>query len=333
MEQNLIRDSLSDTIETIQFPEALSHSSGKVRESFLLSNGNRAIVVTDRISAFDFILGTIPFKGQVLNQIAVFWFEKLNGIVPHHFLSMPDPNISIVKNAKPLPIEIIVRGYLTGTTKTSAWYAYEHLDRSICGLKMPHGMIKNQAFETPIITPTTKPEIGHDEPISREEILQRHLVDKKIWECAEAYALRLFEIGQQEARKHNLILVDTKYEMGIDCEGNLMVIDEVHTPDSSRYWIADHYEEEIQQWTKGQKSFLKPKSLDKEFVREALVQKGYDVEDPNQNPKDLLDDDIRMEASRRSIDLFERMTGHTFPFPEKKNIKRSEEIEALLQKL
>ncbi|MCF7906073.1 phosphoribosylaminoimidazolesuccinocarboxamide synthase [Candidatus Gracilibacteria bacterium] len=235
-QQDTIRQALSSTVDTLSFSGHEGHHSGKIRESFVLDDAKRAIVVTDRISAFDFILGTIPFKGQVLNQIAAWWFGKLEGIVPHHFISSPDPNVSVVKNAKVLPVEIIVRGYLTGTTKTSSWYAYQNLDRKICGLEMPAGMVKNQKFEHPIITPTTKPEVGHDEPISREELLARGLVEESVWEKAEEYALTMFAHGQRIAAERGLILVDTKYEMGLDNNGSLMVIDEVHTPDSSRYW-------------------------------------------------------------------------------------------------
>lgn len=306
--QDKIIAALNTTVDQISFPENLPHSRGKVRESFLLPNGNRMLVVTDRISAFDFVLGTIPFKGQVLNQISIWWFQQLQGVVPHHFLSSPDPNISIVKNAKPLPIEIIVRGYLTGTTKTSSWYAYQNLGRQICGIEMPEGMKKNQKFPIPLITPTTKPDQGHDEPISREEIIARGLVSKDMYFKVEEYALKMFQLGQEIAARNDLILVDTKYEMGIDEEGNLMVIDEVHTPDSSRYWIANSYEDHFE---RGEE----PEMLDKEFVRRMIVQKGYDVNNPNEDPKKYLSEDLRKRASERYIELFQRITGVDFQFP------------------
>lgn len=326
--QNFISSALSNTIDEISFPQAQDHYRGKVRETFLLPENKRAIVVTDRISAFDFVLGTVPFKGQVLNQIALWWFKQFDGIVPHHILQSPDPNVSIVKNVTPLPIEIIVRGYLTGSTKTSSWYAYQNLDRKICGLEMPSGMIKNQAFKTPIITPTTKPETGHDEAISREEIIQQGLVEASVYEKAEKYALEMFTRGQEIADKKGLILVDTKYEMGIDAQGELIVIDEVHTPDSSRYWEKDGYALDTE------KNEYRVRSLDKEFVRDALVQKGYDVEKDDQNPKDFLDDEIRIEAAQRYIQLYERMTGEKFVFPENsETLSRTQQIEKCLQEI
>lgn len=321
---DLITSALSSTVDKIDFPQALSYHSGKVRESFTLPNEKRAIVVSDRISAFDFILGTIPFKGQVLNRIAAWWFAQLDGVVNHHFISMPDPNISLVKNAKVLPIEIIVRGYLTGTTKTSSWYSYQNLDRKICGLEMPAGMKKNQKFEAPIITPTTKPtEPGaHDAPISKEEIVEQGLVTSEMYAQVEEYALKMFTLGQKVAAERGLILVDTKYEMGIDSEGNLMVIDEVHTPDSSRYWIADSYEERFS-------NNQEPDMLDKEFVRRMIVKAGYDVNDPDQDPGPFLTDTLRTVAAEKYIQLFERMTGESFSFPETVNAKGR--IEVVLQ--
>lgn len=300
---------LDSTIDKVDFSGAISHHSGKVRESFVLSQTRRAIVVTDRVSAFDFVLGTVPFKGQVLNQISAWWFDELEKInIPHHLLSVPHPNISIVKNAKVLPIEIIVRGYLTGSTKTSSWYAYQNLDRDICGIIMPEGMKKNEKFATPIITPTTKPEFGHDEAISREEILAQKLVTPQMYEQVEAYALKMFAHGQKVAAERGLILVDTKYEMGIDEEGNLMVIDEVHTPDSSRYWVEESYAARM---AEGQE----PEGLDKEFVRGMMVKGGYDV-DSDENPKKYMTDEVRIEAAKKYIILYEKMTGKSFELKE-----------------
>ncbi len=321
-----IQAALNSTISEINFPEAVLHHSGKVRESFVLPNEDRAIIVTDRVSAFDYILGTIPFKGQVLNQIAAWWFQHLDGVVPHHFINSPDPNISIVKNAKLIPVEIVVRGYLTGTTKTSSWYAYEHLNRKICGLEMPEGMRKNQKFDTPIITPTTKPEEGHDEPISREEIISQGLVPKAIYAQAEEYALKMFALGQKLAAEKGLILVDTKYEMGLDKKGDLIVIDEVHTPDSSRYWIAKSYKHRFM-------TNKEPESLDKEFVRRMLVEKGIDISaDPETyDGGKFLNDELRIAAAEKYIRLFELMTGEKFKFPE--NLNATERIEGTLRKL
>jgi phosphoribosylaminoimidazole-succinocarboxamide synthase len=326
--QDKIQSALGSTVDKIEFPQALSYHSGKVRESFTLPNEQRAIVVSDRISAFDFILGTIPFKGQVLNRIAAWWFEKLDGVVNHHFISTPDPNISLVKNAKVLPVEIIVRGYLTGTTKTSSWYSYQNLNRMICGIEMPEGMKKNQKFEAPIITPTTKPtEPGaHDAPITKEEIVAQGLVTAQMYEQVEEYAMKMFTLGQKVAAERGLILVDTKYEMGIDSEGNLMVIDEVHTPDSSRYWIANSYEERFN-------NDEEPDMLDKEFVRRMIVGAGYDVNDLEKNPADFMTDELRMAAAEKYIQLFEKVTGEAFEFPEELNakVRIEESLQSLLK--
>ncbi len=324
--QEKIQAALASTVSKIECPGATDHHSGKVRESFVLPNGNRAIVVSDRVSAFDLVWGTIPFKGQVLNQIAAWWFRKLDGIVPHHLIDVPDPNISLVKNVKTLPVEIIVRGYLTGSTKTSSWYAYQNLDRMICGLEMPAGMKKNQKFEAPIITPTTKPEYGHDEAITREEIINQGLVSEEMYTQAEEYALKMFALGQKVAAERGMILVDTKYEMGIDADGKLIVIDEVHTPDSSRYWVADSYET---RFAAGEE----PEGLDKEFVRGMLVAKGVD---PGADPETFdvsgyLDDEIRTAAAEKYIQLYEKMTGESFVFPE--NLNAKERIEESLKSL
>lgn len=312
MSLDIIKNNLDNTIDTVDFLPIERAHKGKVRESFDLANGDRAIVVTDRISAFDYILGTVPFKGQVLNEIAYWWFKKVGELgVKHHIIDKPDPSVSLVKKAKPLPVEIVIRGYLTGTTKTSSWYAYENLDRKICGIEMPEGMKKNQKFDKPIITPTTKPEVGHDEEISREEIISQGLVSEEIYAKAEEYAYKMFELGQKLAAERGLILVDTKYEMGIDSDGELIVIDEVHTPDSSRYWIADTYQERFE---KGEE----PQSLDKEFVRRGLVDRGIDIQaDPDTyDGSRFLDDELRVQASEKYIELFEKITGEKFVFPD-----------------
>lgn len=306
---------LNNTIDQTNFDKALSFHHGKVRDTFVFEK-NRAIVVSDRVSAFDFVLGTIPRKGAVLNQIAAWWFKEVENLgIPHHLLSVPHANISIVKNAKVMPVEVIVRGYLTGSTKTSSWYAYQNHDRMICGIEMPTGMTKNEKFPEHLVTPTTKPtEIGqHDENISEIEVIEGGHLDglsekytpEQIWEKARAYALKMFARGQKVAAKRGLILVDTKYEMGIDEDGELIVIDEVHTPDSSRYWVADTYEERIA-------SGKEPQSLDKEFVRQLIVEAGYDV-DSDEDPSKYLSDDIRSGAAKKYIDLYEKMTGMPFP--------------------
>lgn len=303
MQHNITADDLTNTIEKIDFDNGQFFHHGKVRDSFVLDEARRAIVVSDRVSAFDFVLGTIPYKGQGLNQLAAWWFAQLDEIgVPHHLLEVPHPNISVVKNVTPLPVEIIVRAYLTGTTTTSSWYAYQHNDRTICGIEMPAGMVKNEKLPEVIITPTTKPEIGHDRNVSRQEILEEGLVSSDIYAQVEDYARRLFAHGQKVAADRGLILVDTKYEMGLTAEGQLIVIDEVHTPDSSRYWITETYESRLA-------VAKEPDSLDKEFVRRMVVSAGYDVDDNAQNPKDYMTDEIRLAASQKYLELYKRMTG------------------------
>jgi phosphoribosylaminoimidazole-succinocarboxamide synthase len=292
---------LNSTIDSIPFDRG-TRFAGKVRENFVLGDGRMAIVVTDRVSAFDHKIGTVPFKGQVLNQLAAWWFDKLDAIgIPHHLLRTPHPNISVVRQVKPLPLEIIVRAYLTGTTTTSSWYAYQNNDRTICGIRMPAGMKKNELFPQLMLTPATKGSTGHDVNISRAEILDQGLVEREVLDTAEQYALTMFMHGQHLARERGLILVDTKYEMGLTEEGTLLVIDEVHTPDSSRYWVADSYRQRME-------LAQEPDSLDKEFVRRMIVGAGYDV-DSDENPAKYFDDTMRIAAAEKYLALFEKMTG------------------------
>jgi len=274
---------------------------GKVRDNYLLGY-KRLIITTDRISAFDRVLCTIPFKGQVLNQTSAFWFEKTKEIVNNHVIEVPDPNVTVGKECKLLPVEMVVRGYLTGVTKTSAWYSYEKGVRNFCGNILPEGMVKNQNFEKPIITPSTKAEKGeHDESISGEEVLKRGLVNEKIYREMEKAALSLYNFGNELVAKNNLILVDTKYEFGLDSEGKLTLIDEIHTPDSSRYWIKDTYDDLFSKRED-------PQKLDKEYVRQWLADKGFigDGDIPN------IPDDIKIEAAKKYITAYEMITGKEF---------------------
>lgn len=311
-----IRAALDQTVDQTHFAGAQQGHYGKVRDSLLLANDQRAIVVSDRISAFDYVFGTVPFKGQVLNQLTTWWFELIRdaGVVPTHFIAEPDPNISLVKNVQVLPIEVVVRAYLTGSTRTSSWYAYQNLGRKICGIEMPEGMTVNQKFEKPLITPATKPQSGHDENITSEEVVSRGLLTPQLWECAQEYALRLFDFGQRVAAERGLILVDTKYEMGIDASGDLIIVDEVHTPDSSRYWVAESYDRLM---AAGQP----PEGLDKEFFRATVIEKGFDVEKEytSQELGQFFDDDLRLVASEKYIQLYERFTGKEFVFPEERD--------------
>ncbi|MBS3103132.1 phosphoribosylaminoimidazolesuccinocarboxamide synthase [Candidatus Woesearchaeota archaeon] len=295
-----IRNQLENTLEKTDFNIGKKYE-GKVRDNYTI-NGKRIIVVTDRISAFDRILTTIPFKGQVLNQTSAFWFEKTKDIVQNHVISVPDPNVMVVRECRPLPVEMVVRGYLTGVTTTSAWYTYQKGIRNFCGNILPDGMAKNQKFKEPIITPSTKAEKGlHDESISAEEILKRKLVDKKLWEKMAQASLNLFKRGTEICAKNGLILVDTKYEFGLDEKGNLTLIDEAHTPDSSRFWIMESYKKLFSEG-------MEPVKLDKEYVRAWLADRGFVGE--GKIPK--IPDDVKIEAAKRYIMAYEQITGKEF---------------------
>ncbi len=297
--QAQIRSQLNNCLLEAKFDRWANHyQKGKVRDIYLLED-KRILITTDRQSAFDHVLGAIPLKGQVLNKTAKYWFDKTADIVPNQVLDVPDPNVTVARELDMLPVEIVVRRYLTGSTDTSVWTNYNNGVRKFCGVDLPDGMVKNQKFEEAIITPTTKAE-DHDESISPEEIVERGLVDADRWAEVEDVALELFARGTELAAQRGLILVDTKYEMGLDPEGNLTVADEIHTPDSSRYWILDSYED---LHARGEE----PESLDKEFLRLWLVDKG--ISDDN-IPE--LDDEIRTQVSARYIDLFERVTGEPF---------------------
>tara|TARA_B100000700_G_scaffold83529_1_gene94092 strand:- start:1387 stop:2337 length:951 start_codon:yes stop_codon:yes gene_type:complete len=290
-----INDQLEHTLKKFDLELGESRYSGKVRENYYLDD-KIVMVTTDRVSAFDHILGTIPFKGEVLTQIAKFWFDKTKHIAPNHYIDDPDPQVLLTLKAKPLPIEIIIRGYITG----SLWRDYSNGVNDQYGFKIPDNMKKDQKFDTPIITPTTKAEYGeHDEAISKEEIISG-LVDKNIYEKAEEYAMKLFLEGQKWANERGLILVDTKYEFGMVGD-ELYVIDEIHTPDSSRYWIAGQYEE---RFSNGESQLM----LDKENIRQWLIEKGFSGEG---TPPEL-SDDIRVLLSEKYMELYKVLTGLDF---------------------
>ncbi len=275
---------------------------GKVRVSYQLENGNRLFVTTDRLSAFDRVIAGVPYKGQVLNELAAWWFAQTSDIVANHVVSVPDPNVLIARNATPLPVEVVVRGYITGVTSTSLWQQYADGARTIYGHPFPDGLRKNTALPYALVTPTTKAENGrHDEPLTVAEVMSRNLVPSKLWGDTVEAALRLFQRGQQVAANAGLILADTKYEFGLDDDGRLMLIDEMHTPDSSRYWIAETYEARL---AAGEE----PESLDKEVVRRALLATGYRGE----GPPPALPDEVWQETSARYIDAYDRLTGTTF---------------------
>jgi phosphoribosylaminoimidazole-succinocarboxamide synthase len=282
----------------------LPRYDGKVRDCFIdKDRGERIIIVTDRLSAFDAVVGTIPFKGQVLNQLAQFWFEQTASLAPSHMLRVPDPNVMIGRECDPLPVELVMRAYLTGVTSTSIWKAYEQGKRTFCGHALPEGMKKNQALPKPILTPSTKAAKGdHDISVSRDELLAMGKIKPEVFDRAAAIAEKLFAAGQAHAAKQGLILADTKYEMGLDKDGNIVVIDEIHTPDSSRYWYADDYEARL---AKGEE----PRSLDKEYVRRWLAGEAKWSGD---GPPPVMPPEIRMEAARRYIASYELVTGRTF---------------------
>lgn len=296
--EDRLRAELDNTIENTDLIGIGELDRGKVRDCYK-QNNRRIIVTTDRISAFDCVLGTVPFKGQVLNQLAAFWFKKTSDIVPNHVIDVPDPNVMVVTECTQLPIEFVVRGYITGVTKTSAWYNYERGVRNFCGNVLPDGLRKDEKLRYPILTPTTKLE-KHDRPISQDEAIAEGLIEANTFDAVKDICFKLFDRGVKHAKSQGLILVDTKYEIGI-LDGQFIVTDEVHTPDSSRYWFADTYEELFAAGKEQRK-------LDKEYVREWLVAQGFRGEGtPPQLP-----DDVRVEAAKRYIRACELITGCEF---------------------
>ena len=276
--------------------------SGKVRDLYDLPHRQRLLVVTDRLSAFDRVLARVPYKGQVLNQLSAWWFEQTKNIIPNHLISIPDPNAAIVQKVNPLPVEVVVRGYITGVTTTALWYRYSIGERNIYGYSFPEGLRKNQRLPEPIITPTTKGgATGHDERLTCAEVVERGILDEKTWNQVQVAALAIFKRGQELANKAGLILVDTKYEFGIGDGGQVILIDEVHTPDSSRFWRVDEYDERFE-------AGVEPENFDKEFVRIAYAEKGYrgDGEIPS------MPDSLWAAASERYITIYEMLTGETF---------------------
>jgi phosphoribosylaminoimidazole-succinocarboxamide synthase len=278
------------------------HGLGKVRDNYTPGDGRRILVTTDRISAFDRVLGTLPLKGQVLNLMAAKWFEQTKHVAPNHVIDVPDPQVLVAKACTPLPVEMVMRAYVTGVTSTSIWTHYQRGVRVFCGHTLPDGLVKNAKLPAPILTPSTKAEHGdHDVSASRDEILAMGHVSARDFDAAAEMAAALFAFGQQRAAERGLILVDTKYEFGKDAKGELVVIDEIHTPDSSRYWFAESYAERFAQ-------NKDPESFDKEYVRRWLADAGFKGDGPI--PK--IPDDVRVEAAMRYIAAYERVMGETF---------------------
>ena len=282
------------------FPNQSNLYKGKVRDVYTINEDKLIMIATDRISAFDFVLPKgIPFKGQVLNQIASTFLKATNDIVPNWLEATPDPSVSVGKRCEPFKVEMVIRGYLTG----HAWREYRDGKRTICGVTMPDGMKENDRFPAPLITPTTKAEVGHDEDISREEILAQGIVAEDDYVQLENYTIELFKRGTEIAAERGLILVDTKYEFGKDSEGVITLIDEIHTPDSSRYFYKDGYQESQD---KGEKQ----KQLSKEFVRQWLIENGFQGKDDQEIP--FMSDEFVASVSERYIELFEHITGEKF---------------------
>ncbi len=292
---------IPNCLEGTDFPQLGDVYKGKVRDNYS-KDGRRIIVVSDRLSAFDRVITLIPFKGQVLNQMAKFWFDKTEDIVGNHVIEFPDPNVVTAKECKPLPVEMVVRGYLTGVTSTSVWNHYENGGRNFCGNVLPDGMKWNQKFDKPIITPSTKAEHGdHDESVAPEVLYERTDLTPEQFAHLSDVALKLFARGQEIAAAQGIILVDTKYEFGMTPDGEIVLIDEIHTPDSSRFWYADEYQKNFE-------NEEEQKKIDKEYLRRWLADAGFkgDGEVPT------VPDDIKIETARRYIEAYELITGLPF---------------------
>ena len=285
--------------------------SGKVRDIYARDD-KLILITTDRLSAFDHILGLVPFKGQVLNQLSSFWFEQTQDIVSNHFLESPDPNVTVARKCRTLPVEVVVRGFISGVTKTSLWYQYSQGERSIYGMDFPDGMSKNDRLPQPVITPTTKAaKGGHDELITSKEIVEKGLVADDLWEEVCTAALALFARGQEVAAKGGLLLVDTKYEFGLSDDGRLLLIDEIHTPDSSRFWTVSSYDEVRAAGERNgtcDHQVVEPENFDKEFVRLAYAKRGY----IGDGPPPPLEQELAVQASQRYVECYERLTALPF---------------------
>jgi phosphoribosylaminoimidazole-succinocarboxamide synthase len=302
IDDKVFREALARTLETTHFDALGARYEGKVRDNYSTGDGRRLIVATDRISAFDRVLGTLPFKGQVLNRIAAWWFDRSRHVAPNHMRRLLDPNVVEVVECEPLPVEMVVRAYLTGVTSTSIWTHYRKGARVFCGHRLPDGLRENERLPEPILTPSTKaPKGGHDVSASRDEILARGHVREGDFDEAARMAMALFAFGQALCAERGLILVDTKYELGRAPDGRIVLIDEIHTPDSSRFWFADSYAERFARAEP-------PISFDKEYVRRWLASQGF----TGDGPIPPIPDDVRVEAARRYAEIYERIVGEAF---------------------
>lgn len=283
-----------------------NHYRGKVRDNYDLPDGRRIIIASDRLSAFDQILTAIPLKGQVLTQTARFWFETTRDLCPNHVLEYPDPNVLVSRRLKIMPVEIVVRDYMAGTTATSIWSMYKAGRREMYGHRFPEGLRENQKLPQTILTPTTKAVDGaHDTPLTPQEIVTQGLLTAAQWERASALVLALFARGREVAHRHGLILVDTKYEFGFDDQGAIVLADEIHTPDSSRYWFHESYPA---RFAAGQR----PESFDKDFLRTWVTARC----DPYKDPIPEIPREVILAAAKIYVDVFERITGAPFAYPD-----------------
>lgn len=306
MDTKSLEPYLDSVLWDATIPELPNHYRGKVRDNYDLPDGRRIIIATDRLSAFDRILTAIPFKGEILTRIARYWFDVTRGVCPNHVIEYPDPNVVLCRRLRILPVEIVVRDYLAGTTSTSILSMYKAGRRQMYGVRFPEGMTENQKLPATIVTPTTKAFAGgHDEPLAPDEVVGRGLLTAEQWRLASELALSLFACGRQIAREHGLILVDTKYEFGLDEAGHIILADEIHTPDSSRYWFLDSYERRM-------RAGQQPESFDKDFVRNWVAARC----DPYKDPIPDIPREVILEAARIYISVFEIITGQTFTPPD-----------------
>ncbi len=304
--QDLKRYGAGYALSDATIAELPNHHQGKVRDSYDLAGGRRLLIASDRLSAFDLILTSVPLKGQVLTQTARYWFEATADICPNHVIAYPDPNVLLARRLTILPVEIVVRGYLAGTTGTSILTLYNQGRREMYGARFEDGMRANQQLPQPIITPTTKADAGaHDEPLSAGEILERGLLTPAQWEQVSDYALRLFARGQEMAARRGLILADTKYELGLDEDGRIVLADEIHTPDSSRYWLASSYQDRFEHGER-------PESFDKDFVRAWVSSRC----DPYRDPIPAIPEELVLQTAEVYVRAFETITGQAFAAPD-----------------
>jgi phosphoribosylaminoimidazole-succinocarboxamide synthase len=302
LDRDVFQRALKVALEHTSLDALGSKYEGKVRDNYTTKDGRRILVTTDRISAFDRVIGTLPLKGQILNRLAAHWFEVTRSVAKNHVIDVPDPNVLIAEECEPLPVELVMRAYVTGVTSTSIWTHYQKGVRVFCGHTLPDGLKKNQALPAAILTPSTKAEKGgHDISASREEILAMGQLSARDFDAAAEIAHALFAKGRKDCAERGLILVDTKYEMGKNKRGEIVVIDEIHTPDSSRFWFSASYEE---RFSKGEE----PESFDKEYVRRWLAAQGF----RGDGPIPAIPDEVRVEAATRYAEAFERIIGAPF---------------------